>query len=260
MTATDIAKADLIYNGEIIHAKAETLSLTDMWKAAGSPANRDPGQWQRLSQAAEFIEHVSVIMGIPHDNLVTAKKRGGTWANWQIGLAYAKYLSPEFHMWCNTVVRAVMEGRAAATDHNLTKYDMQMIGNAVKNCAGVAVRDALAIILPSMVEKELASNARVAALEYVSVRELLEEAKALMKGRGRVNRKIGWELRSRALLRVPPIQLRRCPHSGVWLFPRDFAMAYMGERGNKLVREHNDKASGQGVLRLVGKAGKPANH
>jgi hypothetical protein len=41
-------------------------------------------------------------------------RNGGTWAHWQIALAYAKYLSPEFHMWCNTVVRAHMEGRTHA--------------------------------------------------------------------------------------------------------------------------------------------------
>jgi hypothetical protein len=28
-----------------------------------------------------------------------------TRAHWQIGLAYAKSLSPKFHLWCNTVVR-----------------------------------------------------------------------------------------------------------------------------------------------------------
>ena len=32
-------------------------------------------------------------------------------AHWQIGIAYAKYLSPEFHVWCNTVVRDRMEGK-----------------------------------------------------------------------------------------------------------------------------------------------------
>src|SRR6218665_2949264 len=41
-------------------------------------------------------------------------KGGGTWAHWQVGMAYAKYLDPNFHMWCNTQVRAVMEGKVAA--------------------------------------------------------------------------------------------------------------------------------------------------
>ena len=47
--------------------------------------------------------------------LIQALNEGGewnTWAHWQIGLAYAKYLSPEFHMWCNEVIRDRMEGKS----------------------------------------------------------------------------------------------------------------------------------------------------
>lgn len=34
-----------------------------------------------------------------------AGRGGGTWAHWHIAMAYAKFLSNEFHMWANTVVR-----------------------------------------------------------------------------------------------------------------------------------------------------------
>ena len=36
-----------------------------------------------------------------------AKKRGkggAALAHWQVGMAYAKYLNHDFHMWCNEVV------------------------------------------------------------------------------------------------------------------------------------------------------------
>lgn len=92
------------------------------------------------------------------------------------------------------------------------------------------------------------TDARVAALEYVSVRELLEEAGAVQKRRGRINRKIGWELRERALMAGPPSPCRRCQHSGVWLFQRDFAARYMKDRGNALVADHNARQTGQGVI------------
>lgn len=102
------------------------------------------------------------------------------------------------------------------------------------------------------------TDARVAALEFVSVRELLEEAKAIQKRRGRVNRKIGWELRDRALLSGPPNPCRRCPHSGVWLFQRDFAARYMTDRGNSLVADHNASQMGQGVIKFP-RSGKEAH-
>lgn len=96
----------------------------------------------------------------------------------------------------------------------------------------------------------VAHDPRRAVLDYVSTRQLLDEAKAVQKGRNRVNRKIGFEMRERALQAVPPVPLRRCPHSGVWLYPRAFADAYMRERGDGLVREHNDRQRGQGVIRF----------
>ena len=92
------------------------------------------------------------------------------------------------------------------------------------------------------------TDSRVAALEYVSVRGLLEEAKAVQRRRGRVNRKIGWELRERALMAGPPSPCRKCPHSGVWLFQREFAARYMKDRGNALVSDHNASQQGQGVI------------
>lgn len=104
----------LVYEGQTIGDREEALSLTDMWKAAGSPANQDPAQWLRSAQGEAFIDAVSVNMGISHNDLVQAVrggKRPGTWAHWQIAFAYAKYLSPDFHMWCNQVVRSHMEAR-----------------------------------------------------------------------------------------------------------------------------------------------------
>lgn len=111
MTKHDIiTESDLVYGGVAIREKGEMLSLTDMWKAAGSDPMKAPAQWQRLASAEEFIDHVSIIVGKSHNNLIETRKRAGTWAHWQVALAYAKYLSPEFHMWCNQVVRAKMEG------------------------------------------------------------------------------------------------------------------------------------------------------
>lgn len=151
MTKHYIAKSDLVYNGSLIHEKADKLSLTDMWKAAGSDTQKTPAKWQGLPSSKDFIEHVSLIVGKSDIIKATRGKGGSTWAHWQIALAYAKYLSPEFHMWCNQVVRAHMEGRAVTTNSNLTKYDASIIGNIVKNCTGVIIRDELDRLLPEIV-------------------------------------------------------------------------------------------------------------
>ncbi|MFY9293363.1 MAG: KilA-N domain-containing protein [Methylorubrum rhodinum] len=106
----------LVYKGEIIHERHEMLSLTDMWKAEGADPSRKPAEWARSADAKRFIEYVGLTLNVGNSHLLKgASGRGGsTLAHWQVALAYAKYLSPEFHMWCNTVVRERMEGAPPA--------------------------------------------------------------------------------------------------------------------------------------------------
>lgn len=89
------------------------LSLTDMWKAQGADDSRRPYEWSRKEGGA-FIDAVSLSLNTPVERIyhATKGKGGATYAHWQIGLAYAEYLSPEFHMWCNEVVRERMEDGA----------------------------------------------------------------------------------------------------------------------------------------------------
>lgn len=97
---------DLIYNNvRIQQARDGMMSLTDMWRAAGSPANKDPGQWARLSTTSDLERVLGDIMGKSH-NLIRSKtgRTGGTFAHPIIAVSYAKYLSEEFHIWANSVV------------------------------------------------------------------------------------------------------------------------------------------------------------
>jgi hypothetical protein len=103
----------LIYNGREVERRGDMLNLTSMWRSSGEEANKRPVDWLRSSQAREFMAFLEGV-GISHclerapGNPRTGDG-GTTWAHWQVGMAYAKYLSPEFHAWCNQVVRARME-------------------------------------------------------------------------------------------------------------------------------------------------------
>lgn len=85
----------LVYNGEIINARDEMLSLTDMWRAAGSPVNREPFNWARFEGKA-FIEAVALAHNLSDTQVMEVKRGrgGGTLAHWQIAMAYAKALNP----------------------------------------------------------------------------------------------------------------------------------------------------------------------
>ena len=108
--------------GPKLTGRDDWLNLTDMWKAAGADLSRQPARWLESAEGQRFIEFLAeiLIVRISHNEEnqgLTRTVRGGnnarTEAHWQVGLAYAKYLSPEFHVWCNTVVRERNGWRAA---------------------------------------------------------------------------------------------------------------------------------------------------
>lgn len=84
------------------------VSLTDIFKAAESKGwadgKRDPRRW-KLQDGASFISFVAATLNVPLRDIykTTKGKGGGTYAHWQIALAYAKYLSDELHMEVNEV-------------------------------------------------------------------------------------------------------------------------------------------------------------
>lgn len=111
------------HNGVVVAERGEMMSLTDMWKASGSDQARKPAEWLRSEGASRFIEFLAqsvdvAEVGNSHFGLVKVSKggatRGVTFAHWQIGLAYAKYLDPAFHMKCNQIVRERMEGKSVS--------------------------------------------------------------------------------------------------------------------------------------------------
>lgn len=112
----------LYFKSEAIRDEDDYLCLTDMWRASGSDPSRRPVEWLRQEGTQRFSDYLANEVGETH--LVRAERgepgsRGGgaTWAHWQLGMAYAKYLSPEFHAWCNDVVRKVMQGALAGADY-----------------------------------------------------------------------------------------------------------------------------------------------
>lgn len=123
---TNIRSLD--YQGRSIRLRGAMLNLTDLWRAAGGPNNRRPTDWLILDETVRFRAHahshwteandpaadnavLDGIIQIDTDRYVATRRgrNGGTWAQWQLALAYARYLSPAFHLWANTVVRAAME-------------------------------------------------------------------------------------------------------------------------------------------------------
>lgn len=183
-------------------------------------------------------------------NLASAKARPQTIIEYHLSLDMAKEIAMvenndrgravrRHFIACEKMVREGLLGG---------EVDMRAVGGMVKGIVRKSLEDAIRDRLPEMIGIAMSQDPRVAIGEYVSVRELLDEAKALPKGRRSLNARAGHALRSIAL---HDGGARRCPRTRTWLFPVSLANEYMRKSGMTLVAEHNAKVMGQGALHLV---------
>lgn len=90
---------DIILNNQKIKLDSDELvSLTDMWKASGLGKDYMPIRWARSESANRFISYIRDLQNHPQKDVFYTKRgrTGGTFGHWQIALAYAQWLSPEF--------------------------------------------------------------------------------------------------------------------------------------------------------------------
>jgi hypothetical protein len=103
-------RIEIPFNGQSFFleiAEGKMVSLNRVFEIAGSPKNNDPRQWVRLISTKKLMDSMNV------EKIHILKSRrgegGGTWAHWQLALAYAKYLSPELHIVINQVFKDRLE-------------------------------------------------------------------------------------------------------------------------------------------------------
>lgn len=249
----NIQTSRLNYNGHVITDKGDMLSLTDMWKAAGEPEGKRPANWAR-KEGEPFIEAVGMSLNVPHGHIMKTQrgKGGATLAHWQVGLAYAKYLDHGFHMWCNTQVRAVMEGKVAATASGLTDYDKQIIGNMIKNCTGVVMKEQfgamVAQLLPSAVQGYIAEHSLLLR-HGVTAKRIWDDFNLPQRLRGSTVW-LGNRLAEMGCCIDGGMKADR-GNSSIRLFDPDKARICMKNGLHHKARVYSSEKMGQGKLRLV---------
>jgi hypothetical protein len=124
-------QVEIPYNGQsffIDVAEGKMIHLNKIYEIAGNPEGKfDPRQWGRKPREVksgssgnisinggpgfDFIDFAAKNLNVAAEHIykTTRGKHGGTWAHWQIGLAYAKYLSPELHLAVNQVFKERLE-------------------------------------------------------------------------------------------------------------------------------------------------------
>lgn len=250
--------APLSFHGTSIHTRHEMLNLTDMWRAAGSDLARKPAEWARSADAERFVQVLATSLNVGNSHLLsTAKGRNGaTWAHWQVALAYAKYLSPEFHMWCNTVVRERMEGRLVRADFDgvvteLEPAARQQIGGIVESVVAASLATALNDMLPAMVRDAIASE-QYGVVKGVTAGGVLEMAGVTdrrgLKGLANFVSNRLWRFHAEKGVPVRRAQLGLLT---AYMFDDLVAKEWLDRGGKASIEGRIAEKRGQGVLRLV---------
>lgn len=105
----------LVYAGRSFPIKFEDgalVCLTDLWRAAGEPKDKEPAGWWRDKNVQEFAAAVARNLNMPVEHIWQGQRGryGGAYSHWQIAANYAKYLSPEFNIAWNNFAAAYIRG------------------------------------------------------------------------------------------------------------------------------------------------------
>lgn len=98
------------YNNAIINFDLSNdlmINLTEMAKANGKLV----ADFLRLKSTEDYLKEYSADMVIPITDILVVKQGGthqGTWANQDIALYFAQWLSPKFHIWCNKQIKDLL--------------------------------------------------------------------------------------------------------------------------------------------------------
>ena len=78
---------------------------------------KSPGHWALLKSSKVFIDKFSVLRKIKTADLVRVIQGGnpqlqGTWMHEDVALEFARWLSPEFAIWCNDRIKEILLEKA----------------------------------------------------------------------------------------------------------------------------------------------------
>lgn len=112
------------YNGSPITfqiGKATMVNATEMAK----PFGKFPWKWLELPSTKEYIRALSENRSLAYNQLVVSVKGGndtskrGNWFHEDVALEFARWLSPQFAIWCNDRIKELMKYGMTATTQTI---------------------------------------------------------------------------------------------------------------------------------------------
>ena len=106
------------------------INATEMAKAFGP--NKRPSFWLRSQEAKDYISAVINVQNLHIENLIITErggskfeKRTGTWMYRLIAIEYARWLNPEFSVWCNMKIDEIINQGYAFRDAEIQRLSQE---------------------------------------------------------------------------------------------------------------------------------------
>lgn len=110
-----------IYEGSPVTfqiGEATMVNATEMAK----PFGKRPIDWLKYQQSQDYINALSEVRNITLADLVIVTKGGnnsGTWMHEDVALEFARWLSPQFAIWCNDRIKELVKFGITATPQTI---------------------------------------------------------------------------------------------------------------------------------------------
>jgi len=123
------------YNGNPVTFQtgdATMVNATQMAKPFGD--SKRAKNWLVLNQTSEFLDVLSKGRNLPLVDLVQVTKGGsnpGTWMHEDVAIEFARWLSPQFAIWCNDRIKELIKYGITATPQTIDNI-LADPGNAIK--------------------------------------------------------------------------------------------------------------------------------
>lgn len=94
------------------------INATEMAK----PFGKFPWKWLELPSTKEYIKALSENRSLAYNQLVISVKGGndvlkrGNWFHEDVAIEFARWLSPQFAIWCNDRIKELLKYGMTATD------------------------------------------------------------------------------------------------------------------------------------------------
>ena len=118
---TPISKMFAYDGNNVTFAKKGNLVMVNATQMA-KPFGKQPSDWTRQKSSKDFIDALCIARRIPRPSdllKVTNGDNGGTWMHEDVAIEFARWLSPQFAIWCNDRIKELLTIGITATPQTI---------------------------------------------------------------------------------------------------------------------------------------------